>query len=195
MLRIILSFTLILPLLAFEKQEGDFILENLNPPKEYWEIPEGSCGEACIYSIAKSLKMKITQEEINSLAGSPGRGIHSNEVLKVLKKLKIPFQNISTTVNNHRKYLEEKVIQNVKKGNPILLGVKIYPDENPKWVCDHFILIVGYNEKTGELIFNSNEERGRIQINKLLNKKDGFSILHKSKYVYAVQIVLAKNES
>lgn len=195
MLRIILSFTLILPLLAFEKQEGDFILETLNPPKEYWEIPEGSCGEACIYSIAKSLKMKITQEEINSLAGSPGRGIHSNEVLKVLKKLKIPFQNISTTVNNHRKYLEEKVIQNVKKGNPILLGVKIYPDENPKWVCDHFILIVGYNEITGELIFNSNEERGRIQINKLLNKKDGFSILHKSKYVYAVQIVLAKNES
>ena len=118
-----------------------------------------------------------------------------NKFLKVLKKLKIPFQNISTTVNNHRKYLEEKVIQNVKKGNPILLGVKIYPDENQKWVCDHFILIVGYNEKTGELIFNSNEERGRIQINKLLNKKDGFSILHKSKYVYAVQIVLAKNES
>lgn len=187
MKKIILLFTLVLPLLSFEKQKDDFILENLNPPETYWEIPEGSCGEACLYSVSRFFKINISQKEINELANSPGRGIHSNEILKILRKLEIPFQNISTNVKNYSKFVEENILQNIKKGNPVLLGVKIYPDENPKWVCDHFILIVGYNEKTKELIYNSNDERNRISIEKLLNKKDGYSLLHKSKYVYAIK--------
>lgn len=175
-------------LLSFEKKEGDVILEKFNPPDTYWEIPEGSCGEACIWSISQFFKINISQKEINAIVNPPNRGIHSGEILKILKKLKIPFTNISSTVSDPSLFLKEKIIKNIQAGNPVLLGVKIYPDENPKWVCDHFILIVGFNSETKELIFNSNEERDRITQSKLLNKKDGYSILHKSKYIYAIQI-------
>lgn len=190
----ILSFTIIItilsfPLFSFENKEGDVILENLEPPKVYWDIPEGSCGEACIWAITNSLKMKISQKKINALANSPGRGIHSGEILKVLKKLKIPFTEMSSTASDHRLFLEEKIIASIKTGNPVLLGVKIYPDENPEWACDHFILVVGFNETAQELIYNSNDERSRITLAKLLNRKEGYSILHRSKYVYAVKIL------
>lgn len=175
-------------LLGFERKEGDIILEKLNPPDTYWEIPEGSCGEACIWSITQSLKINISQPEINAIVNPPNRGIHSGEIIKILKKLNIPFINLSSTVSNPSVFLKEKVIENLKAGNPVLLGVKIYPDENPKWVCDHFILVVGYNAQTKEFIYNSNNERERITQSKLLNKRNGYSILHKSKYIYALQI-------
>ncbi len=187
----LISFTIYLisfSLLSFEKKEGDVILEKFNPPDIYWEIPEGSCGEACIWSVSQFFKINISQKEINEIVNPPNRGIHSGEILKVLKKLKIPFSNISSTVSDPSLFLKEKIIKNIEAGNPVLLGVKIYPDENPQWVCDHFILIVGFNPYTKELIFNSNEERDRIKQSKLLNKKDGYSIIHKSKYIYAIQI-------
>jgi ABC-type bacteriocin/lantibiotic exporter with double-glycine peptidase domain len=175
-------------LFSFEKKEGDVILEKFNPPDTYWEVPEGSCGEACLWSVSQFFKINISQKEINAIVNPPNRGIHSGEILKILKKLKIPFTNISSTVSDPNFFLKDKIIKNIKAGNPVLLGVKIYPDENPKWVCDHFILVVGFNKETKELIFNSNEERDRITQSKLLNKKDGYSILHKSKYIYAIQI-------
>lgn len=175
-------------LFSFELKKGDVILEKFNPPPTYWEIPEGSCGEACIWSISQFFKINISQKEINAIVNPPNRGIHSGEILKILKKLEIPFTNISSTVSSPSLFLKEKIIKSIQAGNPVLLGVKIYPDENPKWVCDHFILIVGFNSETKELIFNSNEERNRITQSKLLNKKDGYSILHKSKYIYAIQI-------
>ncbi len=175
-------------LFSFELKKGDVILEKFNPPPTYWEIPEGSCGEACIWSISQFFKINISQKEINAIVNPPNRGIHSGEILKILKKLEIPFTNISSTVSSPSLFLKEKIIKSIQAGNPVLLGVKIYPDENPKWVCDHFILIVGFNSETKELIFNSNEERNRITQSKLINKKDGYSILHKSKYIYAIQI-------
>ncbi len=82
-------------LLSFERKEGDIILEKLNPPDNYWEIPEGSCGEACIWSIAQSHKINLSQPEINAIVNPPNRGIHSGEIIKILKKIKI-----SPLINN-----------------------------------------------------------------------------------------------
>jgi ABC-type bacteriocin/lantibiotic exporter with double-glycine peptidase domain len=187
----LIYFLSIVSLFSFEKKEGDLILENLNPPASYWEIPEGSCGEACIWSLSHFLKINISQEEINFLVKTPNRGIHSGEIIKILKKLKIPYTNLSANVSNPSLFLKETILPSVKAGNPILLGVKIYPDENPKWACDHFILVVGLNPITKELIYNTNDERERVKISKLLNKKTGYSILHKSKFIYALKILLS----
>ena len=52
-------------LFSFELKKGDVILEKFNPPPTYWEIPEGSCGEACIWSISQFFKINISQKEIN----------------------------------------------------------------------------------------------------------------------------------
>lgn len=188
---VIFYFLSIVSLFSFEKKQGDILLNNLNPPNTYWEIPEGSCGEACIWSISNFLKINISQEEINSLVKAPNRGIHSGEIVKILKKLNIPHTNLSANVSSPSLFLKETILPSLKSGNPILLGVKIYPDENPKWACDHFILVVGFNPVTKELIYNSNDERERVKISKLLNKENGYSILHKSKYIYALKILLS----
>lgn len=187
---ILFSFLFYFPIHSFEKKTGDFLIEGFEPPKEYWEVNGGSCGEACLFSIAEFFKLSVSQKKINQLANSPGRGIYSNEVLAVLKKLKIPYINLTRKVDSQEKFIENILIENLKKKQPIFLGVKIYPDETPKWVCDHFILLVGYNELTKELIYNSDNGRDRISIQKLLNKKNGYSLIHKSYSIFAISITV-----
>jgi ABC-type bacteriocin/lantibiotic exporter with double-glycine peptidase domain len=187
-MRLFLLF-FILPVYSFDTKESDHILKNLNPPSEYWEVEGGSCGEACIFSITEYLNQNISQKNINKLATKQNRGMYSNELIHVLKKLNINFKNISSNFANKNEFIQ-KLTNVLDSGNPIILGVKIYPDENPKWACDHFILIVGYNKTTNELIYNSNDSRERIKIKKILNKENGYSILHKSNYIFAIEIIL-----
>jgi hypothetical protein len=131
--------------------------------------------------------MEISQKEINKLAKAPGRGIYSKEVLPVLKKLKIPHKEISTIVSDYTSFIHKIIITKLKNGTPIFLGVKVYPDESPNWAVDHFILVVGYNELTEELIVNSDNARERVKFSKLLNTENGLSLVHKSRYVYAIE--------
>ena len=179
----------ILPIYSFDTKENDFILKNLSPPKQYWEVNGGSCGEACVFSITEYLEQNISQKKINQLATKQNRGMYSNELIEVLKKLNIKFKNISFNSSKRTQFID-KIINKLNSGNPIILGVKIYPDENPKWVCDHFILLVGYNKTTNELIYNSNDNRERILIKKILNKENGYSLVHKSNYIFAIEIFL-----
>ncbi len=51
---------------------------------------------------------------------------------------------------------------------------------------DHFILLVGYNEDTNELIFNDFNKRKRMDAEDLLQKREGYSIVNKSGYLNAV---------
>lgn len=177
-------------LFGFEKKEGDFIVKEFEPPNEYWEVEGGSCGEAVLETVFKKYNLNYSQKKINLLAGNPKRGIYSNEVLSLLVKLKIPHKNISTRTTKTEIFIKEKLIEVLKNNHSIFFGVKIYPDEYPKWAVDHFILLVGYNEKTNELIYNSFNERKRIKISKLLNSKEGYSLVHRSNYIYAIEFLL-----
>lgn len=186
---------LLLPslLFSFEKKDSDIIISGFEPPKEYWEIEGGSCGESVLETVFKHFGKNYSQTEINKLAGDPKRGIYSNEVLDLLKKLKIANKNISERTTEPKKILEEKIIETLKKNHPVFFGVKIYPDITPKWAVDHFILLVGYNEKTNELIYNSFNERNRIKISKLLNKKNGYSVISKHNYIFAIEFLTLIN--
>ncbi len=180
-------------LFSFDKIEGDKIINGFEPPKEYWEVDGGSCGESVLQIIFQHFDKNYSQAEINKLAGDPKRGIYSNEVLDLLKKLKIPNKNISERTIEPKKILEEKIINTLKKNHPIFFGVKIYPDESPKWAVDHFILLIGYNEIRNELIYNSFNERKRINISKLLNKKKGYSLISKHNYIFAIEFLTLTN--
>jgi len=80
------------------------------------------------------------------------------------------------------------VIEKISQGNPIILGVKKYPDKHPFWDCDHFILLVGYNQQKDELIYNNFNKRERIKIEKLLNKSDGYSLINRYGFINYIEI-------
>ena len=176
---------------------GDYIIPGLLPPRYKFEIKEGSCGEACLWTILRSKGRDLAQIGINIIGGAPGRGLRSYELHRVsryydievedrmygswLKFLFKYFRILDFTTDKadrSRKILYEKIIPAVQSGHPVLLGVKRYPDKIKWWDVDHFILAVGYNEETDELVFNDFTERKRIKVEKLLDMEPGYSLLN-----------------
>ena len=190
------------------KYEGDKIIPNLLPPDYLFEIKQGSCGEACLWSIINSDSFRVTQFEINRIGGDPGRGLQTFELAEPLKECGIeyidkmhksyfkyimaffnPYKLFSSQDDCYRNYLYNEIIEKLKKGHPIILGVKIYPDKHFFWDSDHFILLVGYNENTKELIFNDFTQRKRIDAEKLLDKTTGFSLINRYNFHNYIEIL------
>jgi len=187
--------------------KGDLIIPGLLPPSFILEITEGSCGESCLWSIINSKNFVASQLEINKSGGCFERGLHANELHKPLDRYHIQYADnmhksyfqyalsflnpaniLSSHSNKYRDYLYNVVIEKVKHGNPLILGVKIYPDKHYFWDCDHFILLVGYNEMTNELIFNDFNKRKRINAEKLLDKIDGYSLINRYNFLNYIEI-------
>ena len=187
--------------------EGDKTISGLLPPKFIHEITEGSCGEACIWSLVNSKSFVASQIEINKNGGDPGRGLHGNELYRSLDSYNIEFiDNIRKSYfkyvisffnpaniflsneKEYRDYLYDVIIEKIKQGIPIILGIKIYPDEHFFWDTDHFILLVGYNEQTNEIIYNDFNKRKRINAEKLLDKIDGYSLINRYNFLNYIEI-------
>ena len=180
------------------QQPGDFIIPDHQPPKYLFNIKEGSCGEACFWSVLYNRSENITQLEILRAGGSPGRGLRSYELHRVLDYYEIPhadkmyrnaakfilkyvkfFDIFSDKAEHYRNSVHKEIIPAILDGDPVILGVKRYPDKIKWWDLDHFILLVGYNKETDEIIFNDFTERKRIKVEKLFNKRPGYSLLNR----------------
>lgn len=170
----------------------EYTIEGLEPPPYHWNIPEGSCGEACLWSVLHYYGINVTQEEINEAGGSPGRGLRWCELYDALDYFGIDYNDLSGfvyTKDHYEKHLQENIVDNVKKGHALLISVKIYPTFHPLWCRDHFILITGYTN-TDKLIYNSFTERGSIPISKLLNKRWGYSLINECDGVWCLEFTL-----
>lgn len=180
-------------------EEGDLIIPKLYPPKYSLTIEEGSCGECCIWSLANSKVLnKVSQIEINEHGGAPGRGLRSPELIPALEKLGISFKELSkkfdaldskAAAKQYRKFLYEDVLGAIKKGHPVIIGVKVYPTRFPQWAYDHFVLVVGHNQQTRQLIYNDFTNRRRIDAETLVNQRgNGYSFINDYNIVFALEI-------
>ncbi len=179
------------------KKEGDYIIPNLLPPKYSLIIEEGSCGECCLWSVLQAKGIDATQIEINKAGGNPGRGLHFEELFFALNEYKSDYVDLTRSVHSsdsvkkskrYHSFLYDDITPRVKKGNPVLIGIKIYPTQKPDWAADHFVLVVGYNEKTNELIYNNFEKRQRINAEQLVSQaENGYSFINKYDWVIAIE--------
>jgi hypothetical protein len=186
---------------------GDVVIPNLLPPVFRLEIPGGSCGESCLWSLINSGKFIVSQLELNGLGGNPGRGLYTNEMhlpldsnglsytdsmdksyFKYTLAYLNPLRHFVSHSDKYRDFLYDVVIENLKRGNPVILGVKIYPDKHYLWDCDHFILLVGYNQETDELVYNNFNRRERISAEKLLTDAEGYSLLNRYHFTNCIII-------
>jgi len=116
----------------------------------------GWCGEACIQMAALYYGAYFPQTTINR-AGKPAHpDLYSNDIPVALDALSLEsdkWQNQSGGSNLGRflRWLKTQI----RKGYPILVGVKVYPDRHPDWSLDHFVLAVGFTSTN--LIYNSNK--------------------------------------
>lgn len=165
-----------------------YIIPNLEPPAYVYEIPEGSCGESVLWTICHYFGKNYTQKEINQIGGDPGRGLYGNELIAVLDTLDIPNNLLikAETWESTVDMLNDVIIS----GNPIILGVKIYPDRHPSWYVDHFILVWGTNKYSKYFYYNSFTSTSTVTYEKLSNTEAGYSLVNSYEKLYAVEIVL-----
>jgi len=179
-------------------EKDDQIIPDLLPPSYYLAIEEGSCIETCLWSVMNSLKKNKTQLEINLSCPDNGLGLHFHEITKVLNQFEIGYTIYCQDVDSsdslivsqrYKNFVYDKVVKKVQNGYPVLIGIKKFPTQHPDWFADHVVLVVGYNERTDELIYNDMNKRKRIKVMKLLDTLPGYSFVNDFNTVLAVQLL------
>ena len=145
-----------------------------------------------------SLKKTKTQLEINLSCPDNGLGLHFHEITKVLKQFEIGYTVYCQDVDSsdslivsqrYKNFVYDKVVKKVQNGYPVVIGIKKIPTQHQDWFADHLVLVVGYNEKTDELIYNDMNKRKRIKVMKLLDTLPGYSFVSDFNTVLAVQLL------
>ena len=167
-------------------QESDLLLPDIPPPSTFPRYTGGCCIETCIWSILNVQGVSMSIEEITALGENhpKGWGLASMEITCVLNKLGI--EHILTLApktegllpfcsQSYEDILRGKVIDKVKEGIPVMFGLKYLPYYIPYIPMDHFVLAVGYNEATDEIIYNDINQVNRSTVTKLADGSFGYS--------------------
>lgn len=119
------------------------------------------CGEACIEMATAYRGGRIPQDAVNDAAKLRGkRGVHSDELERVLKKLGLPTagQFLVKSKNSDAFAADiARLVGAIDRGNPVILGVWSDPNDkqNPEeWAFDHFVLLVGYDLEKRQMILH-----------------------------------------
>lgn len=167
-------------------QESDLLIPGFPPPPTFPRYIGGCCIETCIWAILNAKGIDMSIEEITALGDKhpKGWGLGSMDITSVLKKLEIEYIYTITPKTEgllpfcsqtYEEILREKVIGKIKQGIPVMLGLKYLPYHIPYLPMDHFVLVLGYNEDTDEIIYNDINQVNRSTVTKLVDGSFGYS--------------------
>jgi ABC-type bacteriocin/lantibiotic exporter with double-glycine peptidase domain len=160
---------------------------NLLIPDQKWDPTRpnkdiGWCAEACIQMALNYYGVSYSQKQINK-AGNPNHpDLYMSDIDTVFKRLHINYiawKDSDKQIDEFIKWIKTMLDSKY----PVICGVKIYPDENPRWYLDHFVLIAGYG-KNGLLINTNISGQKFISYKKLISYSKGFSFENKYHQYY-----------
>jgi hypothetical protein len=158
------------------------LFDNENAPDAGW------CGEVAIQMALLHFGKNVSQSAINK-AGHPAQpDLWEDDIPVALDALGVNYtawDRKNQDLNGFITWITEQL----QAGNPVVLGVKIYPDEDPTWDNDHFVLAVGCDSK-GFVINTDDEEEGvdgqahYTYAEMTKNFEDSYSFINKSNVHY-----------
>ncbi|HOW72195.1 MAG TPA: C39 family peptidase [Phycisphaerae bacterium] len=141
----------------------------------------GWCGETCIQMAMGFYGKEVSQVAINK-AGRPAHpDLYENDIEKALESLSVAY--VAWDRSNHdANACVAWIVEKLRRGYPLICGVKIYPDENPTWLVDHFVLAVGFSSQ-GLLVNTNTDGQERVPFAQLVSRHDGLSLRnHRDEY-------------
>ena len=120
----------------------------------------GWCGEACIQMAMSHYGREVSQAAINRAAGVRVPEITDENMDAAMRKLGVAYAAWDGTVHDIDLYIAW-IKAALRRGCPVICGIKTYPDEHPDWSLDHFVLAVGYDDNG--LILNAQPAFGGQQ--------------------------------
>lgn len=165
---------------------GKPVLLDIPDRDEDDEAPEeGWCGETSIQMALAYYGKQVSQHAIN-LAGKPQHpDLWEDDINTALNSLGVKYTAWNSSDADVDAFLSW-IGENLQAGYPVILGVKIYPDEHPDWEIDHFVLVVGCDER-GIVINTNNAGEGQIHVSysELTSDfEDSYSIINRQKYLF-----------
>lgn len=160
----------------------------LNIPDREWDNTRpdrrvGWCAEACIQMAMAFYGHHISQSEINK-AGKPEHSdLYMDDIDPALNQLSVRYITWNPS-NSNIKMLVSWIKEMLDLRYPVLCGVKTYPDKHPRWFLDHFVLIVGYNDK-GFIVNTNMYGQKEISFRRITSSKSGFSFKNKYNKYFA----------
>jgi hypothetical protein len=152
----------------------------LGIPDRRWdpERPDksvGWCGEACIQMAMGYYGKEISQQAINR-AGRPDHpDLYAYDLDDAMDALGISYLEWKWGNRDLESFIVW-IKKQLAAGFPVICGVKIYPDKQPNWYLDHFVLVVGFNEY-GMIINTQPDLDGQMLIpySQLVSSNPGYS--------------------
>lgn len=114
----------------------------------------GWCGEASLQMAAMYNGVYVSQGRINRLGNAKHLDLYSAEIVPAMERIGFKYEGYENvegqTVDDYIKWIEERI----QEGKPVFSGIKLYPNGNPEWNLDHFVLMVGYEDQ--QMTYNAN---------------------------------------
>lgn len=162
---------------------------NLDIPDRQWASdapPEGWCGEASIQMAALHFGAWLPQSAINQAGHPKTPDLWETDVPVAMRALGLRFE---TFQGNGTAPFLAWIVESLRRGRPVILGVKLYPTSHPEWNVDHLVLAVGFKPEGLTLDTNWGDRQLTWPWELLEQTRRGYSLVGPAgKYFgYAVQ--------
>jgi len=186
--KLMFVFFLLFIFCTMQQQNMYSMKVDLGIPDRGWDSTRpdksvGWCAEACIQMALEYYGVKISQKEIND-AGKPAHSdLYMDDIDEALNNLFVNYKSWNYSNRDLDEFIDW-IKEMLNNRYPVICGVKIYPDEKPRWFLDHFVLIVGYSN-TGFLINTNMYGQKEISFKRLTSRINGFSFNNKRHRYFA----------
>lgn len=181
--------------------DTDILIPDIPPPPTFPRgYIAGCCIETCLWAVLNAKGIEMSIEEITATGNMhlDGWGLSSIEIVDVLTRLGVKHkftyaQKVESLflfcTQTYEDILREKVIARVKEGVPVMFGLKYLPyfSNYLPLPMDHFVLAVGYNEETDEIIYNDINQVNRSSVTKLIDASFGYTALNFYDVIWVVE--------
>lgn len=140
-------------------------------PKQGW------CAETAIQEAMLHFGAYVPQQQINR-AGEPSEpDLYWGDIPRALRVLGVRSETWSG--RGGRAAFTRWVRDHLRRGHPVIAGVKLYPTEHPRWGLDHIVLIVGVDDDGGMRINTTWGYQTRRSAKALGSKRRGMSLANR----------------
>lgn len=156
-------------------------------PDRQWEAgapDEGWCGESSIQMVALHYGAWVPQPVINALGRSTHVDLWEEDVPVAMDKLGLGYERAQV---EDREAFVSWIIDQLRRGRPVIVGAKLMPSDHPEWDVDHLMPVVGFSPRG--LVFDTNMDPGQTEVTwAALGGREGISFLSPTGkfYGYAV---------
>ena len=152
----------------------------------------GWCGESVIQQAALYYGTFLSQRDIHRAGHSTHPDLYASDIPRALKKVGLSFERWRAGPRRYVAFLTW-IRSHLRRGHPVLAGMKIYPTAHPRWGLDHFVLVVGFQGSS--LLVNTTWRRQQwLDRKQLRQQRQGLSFANRYDVHWALALTGWKDQ-